>query len=176
MTLLSDRQEPKKEHSENAGHLAQAKALIRQQRTMVIAISAADGPWTAPVYYVYYASAFYFFSNPRARHIEQSTPEQSAAVSIFRDSDQWQEIQGLQMSGNISAVAKRSEQLKAGARFLIKFPFARPFLQPGSQHEGEAPALGEKVRMFVFRPRSAYYVNNKLGFGQRVPIDLTGKA
>ena len=176
MTLLSDRQEPKKELSEDAGHQAQAKALIRQQRTMVVAISAADGPWIAPVYYVYYASGFYFFSSPQARHIEQSMPEQSAAVSIFRDSDQWQDIQGLQMSGNISAIVKRSEQLKAGARFLIKFPFARPFLRSDSQHKSEAPALGKKVRMFVFRPRSAYYVNNRLGFGQRVPIDLTGKA
>jgi hypothetical protein len=76
------------------------------------------------------------------------------------------------MSGTITLVRKRSEQLKAGARFMIKFPFAKPFFKKGAQQSGAPPQLGDKVKFYAFIPKSAYYVNNQLGFGKRLPIDL----
>ncbi len=156
---------------------ARAMALIRTQRTMVLATGNATEPWAAPVYYVYSAPGFYFFSSPKARHIEQALEGATAAAAIFHDSDQWEHIQGVQMSGAVCPVRKRGEQLKAGARFIIKFPFAKPFLQTAVQKTdarktGAPPKLGDKVDLYVFTPASTYYVNNQLGFGKRLPIDL----
>jgi uncharacterized protein len=153
-------------------HINQAMALIRAQRTMVLATGTDAEPWAAPVYYVYSNPGFYFFSSPKARHIEQALAGGTAAAAIFYDSDQWEQIQGIQMSGSITLVRRRGEQLKAGARFIIKFPFAKPLLTTGARESGAPPQLGDKVKLYAFIPKSAYYVNNQLGFGKRLPIDL----
>ncbi|RJQ70836.1 MAG: hypothetical protein C4519_19705 [Desulfobacteraceae bacterium] len=157
-----------------ASHRIAAQALIRRARTLVLSTSAAGAPWAAPVYYVYVNPGFFFFSSPRARHIEQGISAGTAAAAIFADSERWEEIQGLQMSGTVSAVRKRSEQLKVVARFLLKFPFARPFLESEPSRKQNRPHVGDRVQLYVFVPRETYYLNNRLGFGQRVLVDLNG--
>lgn len=139
---------------------------------MVLATEENNVPWTAPVYYVYLRPNFYFFSSPKARHIRQAAPDKMAAASIFIDSDRWQEIQGLQMNGSVSEVKKRSERMRAAARFLVKFPFARPFLHPDEAEPKATPSVAEKVRLYAFIPTEIHYVNNRLGFGKRFPVSL----
>jgi uncharacterized protein YhbP (UPF0306 family) len=148
-----------------------ALALIRAQLTMVLA-TGTETPWAAPVYYVYAAPGFYFFSSPQARHIEQALHSGSAAATIFADSRQWEDIQGLQMSGTIEAVVRRMHQISAIGRFLVKFPFARPFLQADPAASGTQPYVGDRVRIYAFLPQAIYYVNNRIGFGQRTLVDL----
>lgn len=150
----------------------QARALIKTQRTMVLATQENKVPWTAPVYYVYAKPKFYFFSSPKARHIRQAGPERMVAASIYIDSDQWQEIQGLQMCGVLLEVKKSTERLKAVARFLVKFPFAKPFLQPETEKQIGTPSVGEKVRLYAFIPRETHFVNNRMGFGKRLSVTL----
>lgn len=151
---------------------AEALALIRKQHTMVIATVATGEPWAAPVYYVYSAPYFYFFSSPRSRHIENSLIIESVAAAIFADSSQWEEIQGLQMSGNIKPVTKKTEQLRIGARFILKFPFAEAFLQFGRKDNANdaAPRVGDRVQLYAFIPKTIYFVNNRLGFGKRTQV------
>jgi uncharacterized protein YhbP (UPF0306 family) len=157
---------------EAAGQRAQALALIGDRWTMVLSTSAADEPWVAPVYYVYSAPGFYFFSSPHARHIEQGLSGHRAAAAIFIDSDHWEDIQGLQMAGVIIEVTQLAEQLKIGTRFILKFPFARSFLQGGPQQPDAPPRVGDKVRLYQFLPHEVYYTNNRLGFGRRIPVTL----
>lgn len=150
----------------------QACSLINAQRTMVLATEDNRGPWAAPVYYVYSEPCFCFFSSPNARHIQQIASDSVVAAAIFADSDHWQEIRGLQMSGFMREISKRTEQLKSIARFLLKYPFAKPFLQPSTPETTGAPAVGDKVRLYAFTPKETYYVNNSLGFGKRFPVNL----
>jgi uncharacterized protein len=150
-------------------HEKLARTLIREQRTMVLGTCSGQAPWTAPVYYVHLESGFYFFSSPNARHIAESPGAASAA--IFADSERWEQIQGLQMSGTIRQVSRTAEKLKAVAHFLLKFPFARPFLQAEGSKEDQ-PHVGDRVQIYVFVPQQAYYLNNRLGFGKRVPVTL----
>jgi hypothetical protein len=153
---------------------ASAMALIHRQRSMVMATALAGTPWAAPVYYVYYSPGFYFFSSPRARHIEQGLAGDTVAAAIFADSDHWDQIQGLQMSGQVQWVQKRSEKINISARFIIKFPFAEPFLRAASQpKDADAPpAVGDRVRLYRFVPSVVFYLNNRMGFGQRIPVKL----
>lgn len=154
----------------------EALTLIRAQRTMVLATAFPGEPWAAPVYYVYHAPGFYFFSSPRSRHIEHGLGAESAAASIFADSERWDEIQGIQMSGTIALIRNYSKQLKIGARFILKFPFAEPFLKTGPKEDhpeaGEPPRVGDRVHLYAFIPKAVYYVNNRLGFGKRVAVAL----
>jgi uncharacterized protein YhbP (UPF0306 family) len=150
----------------------QALTLIKGQRTMVLATTNGDIPWTAPVYYVYIPPNFYFFSSPKARHILQAGPDRSVAASIFVDSVKWREIQGLQMCGTLLEEKKKTARMKAVAHFLIKFPFAKPFLQPDDTRQGEAPNVAERVKLYTFTPEESYYVNNRFGFGKRLSVVL----
>jgi len=159
-------------HTDNPDtYSTEAKALIQSQRAMVLATSSGTEPWTAPVYYVHIKPGFYFFSSPKSRHIEEGLAPATVSAAIFADSDQWEKIQGLQMSGTIKSVTKKSEQLKVVARFLLKFPFARPFLQSDRPNKDQ-PQVGDRVRLYVFEPQQAFYLNNRLGFGRRLPVSL----
>lgn len=162
--------EPQKETA--AEQAAEAMALIRDRRTMVLSTGGADNCWAAPVYYVFHRGAFYFFSSPSARHIEQGLSGDHAAATIFIDSDRWEEIQGIQMSGRIFQLTKPVEKIAAIARFITKFPFARPFLQSGDDEPTSPPKVGDKVRLYRFVPNEVFYVNNRFGFGKRFKVDI----
>jgi hypothetical protein len=58
-------------------------------------------------------------------------------------------------------------------RFLLKFPFARPFLETGPSRSETQPRVGDRVQLYVFVPQAVYYLDNHLGFGKRKQIDLT---
>ncbi|MDA8139887.1 MAG: pyridoxamine 5'-phosphate oxidase family protein [Desulfobacteraceae bacterium] len=152
-----------------------ALALIHQQRTMVLATAADGAPWAAPVYFVYHAPGFYFFSSPRARHVEEGLGADVVAASIFADSDQWDQIQGLQMSGRLQWVQKKTKKIAISARFILKFPFAEPFLRSGQEvkRPRATPDIANRVQLYMFEPSEVYYLNNRLGFGQRIPMALT---
>ena len=150
-----------------------ACALIHSMRTMVLATQDHQGPWAAPVYYVYVEPSFCFFSSPNARHVQRTQPDDLVAAAIFADSDQWQEIQGLQMSGHLREISKRTDQLRSIGRFLARFPFAVPFLRPSKSESADVvPEVAEKVRIYAFTPQESYYVNNHLAFGKRLPVEL----
>ncbi len=74
--------------------------LLRSNRTMVLA-TADPEPWTAPVYYIYMRRRFYFFSSPRSRHITALEKVALCGASIYRDSDDWRDIEGVQMDGRV---------------------------------------------------------------------------
>ncbi len=148
----------------------QALDLVRCQRTLVLATSMAKSPWAAAVYYVYVAPGFYFFSSPKARHVQQTGKIGQAAATVYADSDQWENIQGLQMSGHIEEVGKRLEQLNITGHYLVKFPFAAKFLSGDRRSRAEGMNLKDKVRLYAFIPDTVYYMNNRVGFGRREAI------
>lgn len=157
----------------------EALSMVRSQRTMVLAISdSGHQPWAAPVYYVYHKSGFYFFSSPLSRHIKDCLNGKTAAV-IFSDSDRWEQIQGLQMEGQTNLITKKTARIQIGARFIMKFPFAEPFLRsksPSKQNSANATSssnnIGDRVELFGFFPTLIFYVNNRFGFGNRIAIQL----
>lgn len=152
--------------------LAQVQSLIAESRTLILSTCAQQIPWAAPVYYVYHAPGFYFFSSPRSRHVQEGLRASLTAAALFSDSSRWEDIQGLQMQGALQEVTRLKERAVVVPRFLLKFPFARPFLQSGKQQSGELPKLGDKVRLYRFVPIEIQYTNNRIGFGRRTAVTL----
>jgi uncharacterized protein YhbP (UPF0306 family) len=144
-------------------------ALLKSARTMVLAVLAGDGPWTAPVYYLFASPGIYFFSSPRSKHAQALRHCNRAAGTIFADSDRWLEIQGLQMIGKVEQVRGNAQRLSITARYLTKFPLAGQILMPGSTSGG---GLDARVELYVFWPSEVHCTDNRLGFGRRVPIEL----
>ncbi len=147
----------------------QALDLLERQKTLVLAVSADNRPWVAPVYYVYEPPGIYFFSSPRSKHIQILADCPLTAGAIYADSERWQDIHGLQMIGQVEEVQGKLERLNITARYLAKFPLARDMLAPGTDRIKD---LSPKVGLYVFWPTEIHCTNNSLGFGRRVQIRL----
>ena len=161
--------ETSQDHEETPNWREIASALIKRQKTMVLATSKDDHPWAAPVYYVFFSPGFYFFSSPRSLHIQHILTCDNAAVSIHADGDRLEQLEGLQMSGRVQRIDKPLLALSVTARYLLKFPMARPLLS-GINTAG--PDLRTKVSLYAFIPERLFYMNHQMGFGSRTPIDL----
>ncbi len=145
--------------------------LIDTCSTMVIATTGSKGPWAAPVYYVWTAGSFWFFSSPESRHISQALDSGQAAASIWKDSDSWRKIQGLQMTGNIRMSGNLKEKTEVSVCYLEKFPKAASILRDKLRPRPSAKTKN-RVFLYAFSPQKSVYTNNELGFGFRKTVKI----
>lgn len=140
--------------------------LIDAVWTMTLATTGENGPWSAPVYYLYRDERFYFFSSPSSRHIQDGLNRPGAA-SIFRVHERKDRLEGLQMHGTIllqkagiraaaaaAAYARRFDITVSGSDFLAFFQKAF------------------HARLFGFMPDQVYHMDNRKGFGSREVVVL----
>ena len=144
-----------------------ALELIDRSRTMVLATGASD-PWAAPVYYLHHSGRFCFFSSPNSRHVTDAMKTGHCAAAIFHDSDDWRDIEGLQMQGSIELVDTHDAP-EIFAAYIRRFPTVRGFF-PGELDLGSFQAMF-KSRMYAFTPERMFYLNNRAGFGTRRDIE-----
>ena len=151
--------------------LAAALDLIHGESTLTLATADQAGPWSAPVYYVFLDGRFFFFSSPESRHIRQALKTESAAASIFRQADSWQHIRGIQMQGVVERVHAVGLSVKVIAAYLQRFPFIHEFFVNNKSLDLNDFYTCFKARSYAFRPTTAYYTDNRLGFGRRQAVD-----
>jgi uncharacterized protein YhbP (UPF0306 family) len=149
-----------------------ALRLIQTQKTLVLA-TADPEPWSAPVYYVYQQPSFFFFSSERSRHISDALASERCAASIFRDGDDWRDIEGLQMDGNLERVQLGSRAVSVFRAYLAKFPSVKKSfldvtldLTRFTQHF--------RTKLYAFVPEHVFYLNNQAGLDKRQEIQLPG--
>ena len=144
--------------------------LLQTQRTMILA-TADPQPWSAPVYYVYVQRRFYFFSSPTSRHITAARSPHRCAASLFRDSDNWRDIEGLQMDGDVQRIPVGVEALAAFRAYVKKFPTVREFFVDTAFDF--APFVERfRTQLYAFVPQQAFYLNNRAGLSKRQKIVL----
>lgn len=153
--------------------LKRAEALIHEQPAMTLATAGDQGPWAAPVYYVYCQRSFFFFSDPETRHITEAMESGNAAAAIYPVVDTWQKIQGIQMSGIIHMASHGFKSFQAIKAYLEKFSFTRSFFGPGQRIDLEAFSQQFKVKLYCFDPDLVYYLDNEIRFGFRKEIDFS---
>ena len=147
-----------------------ALQLIQTQRTLVLA-TADPEPWSAPVYYEYQKNRFYFFSSADSRHVAAALLSGRCSGAVFRDSDDWREIEGLQMEGSLEEVHFGPEAARAFAAYIKKFPTVKSFFVEAVFDFAQF-ARRFNARLFAFVPERVFYVNNQIGFGKRREIEL----
>jgi uncharacterized protein YhbP (UPF0306 family) len=137
---------------------------------MVLA-TADPHPWSAPVYFVHVQRRFYFFSSPSSRHVTAALQSGRCAASVFRDSDDWRDIEGLQMDGRIERIRISPEGLRVFRRYVKKFPTVQDFFV---EVAFELTHFLERFRtqLYAFVPEQVFYVNNKAGLSKRQEVDL----
>ncbi|CAB1057020.1 hypothetical protein D1BOALGB6SA_1759 [Olavius sp. associated proteobacterium Delta 1] len=149
-----------------------AGRLAAEQTTMTLATASKDMAWAAPVYYVFYKSAFYFLSDPKSRHIDEALQSGQSSSAVHAVASTWKEIRGLQMTGAIEPVAGGLEALQALKEYLKKFPFTKEFF--GKNTALDLNSFGERfgVRLYKFIPALVYYLDNQIRFAFREVVKL----
>ena len=146
--------------------VSSALRLIETQRTLVLG-TADPEPWCAPVYYVYLQPSFFFFSKAESRHVSGALESDRCAASIFRDGDDWREIEGLQMDGRLKRIRVGGNAVAVFRAYLNKFPDVQTScldLTRFMQHF--------RTQLFAFTPERLFYLNNQAGLDKRRPIQL----
>lgn len=140
--------------------------LITQARVMTLATTGDNGPWAAPVYYLYRDKQFYFFSSPDSQHIQDGLDRRCAAA-VFSTHASVEKLEGLQMSGT---VLHQKTGIRAAA---VAGAYARRF---GIPFSGSDPLKFFQntfhACLYVFAPDLIYYMDNRQGFGCREKVDL----
>jgi len=149
-----------------------ARELIDSESTMALATAGAEGAWAAPVYFVFFRGAMYFFSDSDSRHIQESQESGQAAATIYPFVSSWQEIRGLQMSGRIRKVRPGPKAFGAVRAYVAKYPFTREFFDPREDLDLEKFAKRFRVRFYRFEPDLVLYMDNRIRFGFREAIQL----
>jgi len=146
--------------------------LINIQNTMTLATSDGQSAWAAPVYYVYVRGAFYFFSDPASRHIQEGLTTGKSSAAIHAPSREWRDICGVQMSGKIERIPLGREAASAFSAYLKKYPFCKEFFSPGSVLNLETFSGQFKAKLYKFIPDQVLYQDNGIKFGHRELVDL----
>lgn len=138
-------------------------AWLKSQGTLTLATVGKDGrAQAASLFYVADSAArLYWFSSASSAHSRNVKARPDAAVSIYRPTEQWREIQGVQMRGRVEVVRDRAQREALTAVYVERFQLGTVF----------AAAIASS-RLYVFRPNWARWIDNTRGFGHKVEFRL----
>ncbi len=144
--------------------------LINETRVITLAVSDNDLPWSSPVYFIFHEKRFYFFSNENSRHIKYAKDKKIISVSIFQDSDQMDLIFGLQMSGTVEKISKKTLYLTIVKKYVTKFNFLRKIF--GAQIIENRHFFLEKFKshLYCFNPDIIFLSDNSKTTDKRIKI------
>jgi uncharacterized protein YhbP (UPF0306 family) len=98
----------------------------------------------------------FFFSENHTRHSRDIRENPRVAVSIYPQCQDWREIRGLQMHGQVSPVKQGTDWESGWKLYSQKFPFV-----------ANLKAIVLKNSLYVFTPNWIRLVDNRLGFGYK---------
>jgi len=147
-----------------------ALELVRSRRTLVLATGGSSA-WAAPVYYLYDGGRFHFFSSEKSRHVTDAMAAGQCGAAIFRDAEDWRDIEGVQMDGALEVAASDESSRLVFARYVERFPTVRSFL-PEGELELDAFLAQFRARLYAFAARRVFYLNNRAGFATRREVEI----
>lgn len=144
--------------------------LLVERATMALATREAEGVWVASVYFAGDSRRLFFLSSPATRHGRNLAADPRVAVAINADEHDWQAIRGVQLDGRCEAVVDGLELLAAWRSYVAKFRFVPALLRRAREYPGSLGGL-LRARMYAVRPEHLYYLDNRLGFGERREVN-----
>jgi uncharacterized protein YhbP (UPF0306 family) len=131
-------------------------ALLRQETSLALATTGEDGePCVAPLFYMMDDEfTLYWFSSATSLHSLNLKRTPRAAVSVYPNVQNWREIRGVQMRGNVARITeskRRSGLIKA---YCGRFELGSIFRL----------AIRRSI-IYAFQPEFLRYIDNSKGFG-----------
>ncbi len=139
--------------------------------TMTLSCVHDGAPWSAPVYYARQGLDLIFFSSSKSAHSQALELNPQAAVSIYDHYQRWQDIRGLQISGQVSALQSLASLTRATKIYLKRHPFAAEFFS-NTGFIADLLARRTRVMLYLFKSQAIHYLDNSQGFGVRWRMDV----
>lgn len=146
---------------------AEAARYLARHRVLVLAVTTAEGPWAAPVYYALWEGSLLFLSHSGSRHAQAIGEQAVVSGAVTAAYRQPQLNRGIQLRGICRPVPADAVDA-ARARYLRRLPFAQPFLAERRPAQTAAPGF----RFYRLFPQEVWWVDNRRGFGRVVLPEL----
>lgn len=149
------------------GHAIQVE--LRRHTVLSLATIGESGPHAVSLMYAHDAFDIYWLSDPKTRHSQNLASNPSAAVAIARQTEDFQNIRGLQMEGAGHRLAETDAE-RAGFDLLVaRYPFLKQFAA------GELARNLDAAALYRFRPARLTLIDNSRGFGFKQTLDLADR-
>ena len=138
-------------------------ALLRGQSTLSLATVDAQGmACVAPLFYIADEDlTLYWLSSPSSEHSVNLLREPRAAATVYRDTDNWKKICGVQMRGVVTQVVYTEERKLLVDRYCQRFQLGTVLRLAISQST-----------LYAFRPAWIRYIDNARHFGYKFETTL----
>ena len=85
--------------------ILRVQEFLNNHNTVSIASKNNESVWAATVFYISDTDMnLYFLSSDKTQHIGNIQTDENVAITVYKDVEDWQSIQGLQGSGQVSEV------------------------------------------------------------------------
>ena len=141
--------------------------LLKSESTLALATTAADGsPRTAPVFYLADDElCLYWFSSASSQHSRNLKRDAAAAVAVYRATDEWDRICGVQMHGSVAVAADPDVRRAVTEAYVKRFRLGALF------------RVGiRRSRLYRFTPSWVRYIDNSKRFGYKFELTLAPHA
>ncbi len=152
-------------HGETGARIA---AFLDAHRVMSLATCGSQGPHAANVFYVRDGFVLLWISDPNSRHSVEIEADRRVAATIAPDYRDFDEVCGVQISGDAYRVADASERRRAQALLAARYPFL------GRLSDGP-PAMKdayESAELYRLDPHRMVIIDNQRGFGHKDTLDF----
>jgi len=136
-------------------------AFLRQENTLALATFDEQGEASvAPLFYIVDEQlSIFWLSSPSSLHSRNIERTPRAAATVYRQTESWKDICGVQMRGFAETVTEPSRRAALVKIYRERFQLGAVFL----------PAISQ-CSLYEFRPDFFRYIDNSLGFGYKFEL------
>jgi len=136
-------------------------AFLRDESTLSLATVSAQGdPCIAPLFYIVDDRLnLYWLSSSNSLHSRNLAVHLKASAAVYRQTEDWKEICGVQMRGRVHTVTAARERNELVKAYCQRFGLGR--------------VLGLAIRrstLYAFHPEWFRYIDNSKHFGYNFEI------
>ena len=150
--------------SERGQDLQLVAALLAAQSTLSLATTNENGQaYVTPLFYYFVEPEFAlcWLSSADSQHSRNLARNSAAAVTVYRQTEKWQEICGVQMTGQAVRIEDRARRKTIVAGYMKRFHLGTIFRL----------AISRSV-LYAFRPAWIRYLDNSKRFGYKTELTL----
>jgi len=152
---------------DRAEQLKTLGALLRQENTVALATVDEHGAVSvAPLFYLVDDDlSLFWISSPSSLHSRNLKKLPRAAATVYRQTESWNEIRGVQMRGLVSVITDRRRRRLLTKSYAERFSLGALFV----------PAIS-RCSLYEFRPDFFRFIDNSKGFGYKFELVPENKA